>query len=173
MGALGRVRRPGVAAGSDAPRRDDTLLPEGMGCVERTTQSHGCFAIDGLQRPVVVEGQQERHYASREFSFSRGPPLDPGEAMLTPAERASYDQDGYVVCHQPLLSQGEVAHHAALWEACLREELGSGGGSGGGEYFATGGDMDPLRGDAVNGYFKKYGGCFDLVSHPRVVQLAR
>ena len=34
-------------------------------------------------------------------------------------------------------------------------------------------DGEAAPGDAVNGLFKKYRGCLDLVSHPRVVQLAR
>ena len=32
---------------------------------------------------------------------------------------------------------------------------------------------DGHRTAQVNGYFKKYGGCYDLCAHPRVTQLAR
>ena len=63
-----------------------------------------------------------------------------------------------MVCAEPLLTPAEAAHHRALWEACLHEELE-----------LTDGEAPPTpRGDAVNGYFKKYGGCYDLVAHPRV-----
>lgn len=126
------------------------------GAVQRLTRTHGCFAIDGLPRREPPEGHRERHYASRELTFEEGPPPT-SAALLSDAERSAYDRDGFVACSRPLLSSEEASHHAALWEACWREEAVDG----------------EAPGDAVNGYFKKYRGCYDLVSHPRVVQLAR
>jgi hypothetical protein len=141
------VRAAGPASSSESSSAD----------ASRLTRTHGCFAIDGLPRAEPEEGHRDRHYASRELNFEEGPALT-SSALLSAAERRAYDRDGVVVCSQPLLSRAEAAHHAALWEACWREE-------------AVGGADAP--GDAVNGYFKKYRGCHELVSHPRVVQLAR
>ena len=41
----------------------------------RRSATHGCFEIDGLDRPPVRAGQRDVHYASREFTFALGPPL--------------------------------------------------------------------------------------------------
>ena len=131
------------------------VTPGAPGAVQRLTRTHGCFAIDGLPRREPPEGHRERHYASRELIFEEGPPPT-SAALLSDAERSAYDRDGFVACSRPLLSSEEASHHAALWEACWREEAVDG----------------EAPGDAVNGYFKKYRGCYDLVSHPRVVQLA-
>lgn len=122
----------------------------------RLTRTHGCFAIDGLPRKEPPAGHRDRHYASRELTFEGRPPPT-SAALLSEDERSAYDRDGFVACSRPLLSPAEAAHHAALWEACWHEEAVDGNAPG----------------DAVNGYFKKYRGCYDLVSHPRVVQLAR
>ena len=139
----------------------------------RLTRTHGCFEIDGLPRPALAEGARDRWYDARELTFEPGPALT-DDALLTSSERAAYDRDGYVVCAAPLLSSAEVKHHAALWEACMRvEHEGQEGVTDTSPGFTQRRPEPGVRGDAVNGHFKKYGGCLDLVSHPRVVQLAR
>lgn len=99
----------------------------------------------------------------------------PEASLLTRSERESYDRDGFVSCARPLLSGAEAAHHAALWEACLDYELGctTAERSAASAAFDTDGNVPTSGGDAVNGHFKLFGGCYDLVLHPHVVQLAR
>ena len=152
--ALCCVAMSGDAEGSEYSH--DNLVRVAAQAGRRLTRTHGCFAIDGLPRKEPPAGHRDRHYASRELTFEGGPPPT-SAALLSEDERSAYDRDGFVACSRPLLSPAEAAHHAALWEACWHEEAVDGNAPG----------------DAVNGYFKKYRGCYDLVSHPRVVQLAR
>jgi hypothetical protein len=54
----------------------------------------------------------------------------------------------------PVLAPEEVAEQVRLWVAIFEAHC----------------EGDP---QGVNGFFKRYGGCYDLISHPTVVQLAR
>jgi hypothetical protein len=98
---------------------------------QRRTVTHGCFDIDGLPRRAVPESERRRWYAAREIYWQAGPPLplssacsDRSVPLLTQSERSAYDRDGFVVCSSSILSSAEIAYHKALWESCLRYELG-------------------------------------------------
>ena len=67
---------------------------------------------------------------------------------------ASFNERGFVLPARPLLSPEEVVHHARVWEE-LFEAYGEGDGYG------------------INGFFKRFGACWDLTAHPNVVQVAR
>ena len=67
---------------------------------------------------------------------------------------AAFNRDGFVLPGAPLLAPAEVAHHAALWEKMF-DAHAEGDGFG------------------VNGFFKRYGGAYDLVRHPALVAVAR
>ena len=164
------------ADGADKSRSDEqeqpeyshdrlTEMPSPADAAVRLTRTHGCFAIDGLPRPEVADGQRDAYYDQRELAFEPGPALRPEAALLSAADRRQYDESGFIVCAPPILTAAEVRYHAALWEACHSEEAAV---REDGAAAAA-----PPPGDAVNGYFKKYRGCLDLVAHARVVQLAR
>lgn len=76
--------------------------------------------------------------------------------LLTAAELQQYNRLGYILRPGggiPVLNPAEVEGQARLWEACFESHC----------------EGDP---QGVNGFFKRYGGCYDLVSHPTVVRLA-
>ena len=79
----------------------------------------------------------------------------PPSLLLTREELAAYARDGFVLPAQPLLARAEAQWHGDLWQA-LFDEHGTEG-----------------NGFSINGFFKRFGGCWDLVAHPNVVQLAR
>ena len=82
---------------------------------------------------------------------------DEPTSLLTAEELDAYDREGFILRAGggiPVLSAAEVAEQSALWEEIFRHSC----------------EGDP---QGVNGFFKRYGGAYDLVSHPAVVQLAR
>ena len=77
--------------------------------------------------------------------------------ILTTKELNQYNEQGFLLRAGggiPVLTPGEVATHCRVWE----------------EIFHAHCEGDP---QGVNGFFKRYAGAYDLVSHPVVVQLAQ
>ncbi len=66
-----------------------------------------------------------------------------------------YNRQGFVLPARPMLSSAEARQHGDLWQSL---------------YNTYGHEGD---GFSINGFFKRFGECFDLVAHPNVVQLAR
>ena len=75
--------------------------------------------------------------------FKPGPTHAP--QLLSDAEVARWNADGFLLCREPLLAPGEVALHRRLWESM----------------FASHAEGD---GFAVNGFFKTYGLCVVLAA---------
>ena len=77
--------------------------------------------------------------------------------LLSSEEVSLYNEQGFVLRPGggiPVLTPEEVNVHCRIWE----------------EIFDAHCDGDP---QGANGFFKRYGGAYDLVSHPVVVQLAK
>jgi hypothetical protein len=83
----------------------------------RRSATHGCFEIDGLDRPPVRAGQRDAHYASREFTFAPG--------LLAPGPRPpSGPLDlAFLIYLQIGLSIIELAY-ALLVSTCTHTTLG-------------------------------------------------
>ena len=94
-------------------------------------------------------------WAARDLRFVPSPPDAPQPSLLTRVELATYHRDGFVLPAQPLLTRAEAQYHGDLWQA-LYDEYGRDG-----------------DGFSINGFFRRFGGCWDLVAHQNVVQLAR
>ena len=85
------------------------------------------------------------------------PAQQPEPVLLSAAELARYNADGFLLRPGggiPVLTATEVETHRRVWQ----------------EIFDAHCEADP---QGVNGFFKRYGGAYDLVSHPVVVQLAQ
>jgi non-heme Fe2+,alpha-ketoglutarate-dependent halogenase len=102
----------------------------------------------------AAQQRQQQSWAARELAFVPTPSLST-RVLLSAAELAAYNRDGFCLPAVRLLEPAEVAAHGDLWEALLAAE------------------GQPDNGFSVNGAFKRHGQCFDLVAHPAVVQLAR
>jgi hypothetical protein len=77
--------------------------------------------------------------------------------LLSTEEVSRYNEQGFLLRAGggiPVLTPGEVDIHRRVWQ----------------EIFDAHCDGDP---QGVNGFFKRYGGAYDLVSHPGIVQLAK
>ena len=94
-------------------------------------------------------------WAARDLRFVPAPADAPPPSLLTPEEVTSYNQQGFVLPARPLLSRAEARQHGDLWQS-LYDNYGTKG-----------------NGFSINGFFKRFGECYDLVAHPNVVQLAR
>ena len=85
------------------------------------------------------------------------PARQPAPVLLSAEELSRYNEQGFLLRAGggiPVLTPGEVDVHRRVWQ----------------EIFDAHCDGDP---QGVNGFFKRYAGAYDLVSHPVVVQLAQ
>ena len=85
------------------------------------------------------------------------PARQPTPVLLSAEELSLYNEQGFLLRAGggiPVLTPGEVDVHRRVWQ----------------EIFDAHCDGDP---QGVNGFFKRYAGAYDLVSHPVVVQLAQ
>ena len=112
--------------------------------------------------PVLVEQLPAENRASgvrpRDHGLRHAPHAAAAAPQLLAAgELHDYDRFGFILRPGggiPVLAPGEVAEQSRLWQAIFEAHC----------------EGDP---QGVNGFFKRYSGCYDLVSHPAVVQLAR
>eukprot|EP00747_Dinoflagellata_sp_TGD_P221974 gnl/TRDRNA2_/TRDRNA2_93734_c0_seq1.p1 gnl/TRDRNA2_/TRDRNA2_93734_c0~~gnl/TRDRNA2_/TRDRNA2_93734_c0_seq1.p1 ORF type:complete len:350 (-),score=43.30 gnl/TRDRNA2_/TRDRNA2_93734_c0_seq1:85-1134(-) len=81
-------------------------------------------------------------------------PQSAAPGVLTRQQIDAWNRDGYVLPSQQVLSSSEVARHAALWQ----------------EMYDAHAEGDVY---GINGFFKRYGGAYDLVCHPGIVALVR
>lgn len=103
-----------------------------------------------------AERASNSSWAARELRFVPAVPADAVPlSHLTPEELEHYNKHGFVLPAKPLLSRVDAEWHGDIWQS-LYDSYGEQG-----------------NGFSINGFFKRFGECFDLVAHPNVVQLAR
>eukprot|EP00929_Paragymnodinium_shiwhaense_P009717 TRINITY_DN113999_c0_g1_i1.p1 TRINITY_DN113999_c0_g1~~TRINITY_DN113999_c0_g1_i1.p1 ORF type:complete len:378 (+),score=50.46 TRINITY_DN113999_c0_g1_i1:99-1232(+) len=81
-------------------------------------------------------------------------PSHSSPAVLTKEQLDSWNKKGYLLPGHQVLSTAEAQQHARLWQEMLHAH----------------GEGDMM---GINGFFKRYGGAYDLVCHPSIVAIVR
>ena len=117
--------------------------------------SGGIEGVSYAEPTSDAERAANASWATRELRFVPASADASPPSHLTPKELESYNQRGFVLPAKPVLSRVEAQWHGDIWQS-LYDKYGEQG-----------------NGFSINGFFKRFGECFDLVAHRNVVQLAR